>query len=338
MKNAPTLEQWRQLYQYAEKIKELAPWEWMYESDIFGLALPEYEENYYVSILGSAGEHFAFSVLQGDVALGIFDFISNNDIAAPGLFFYMAQLQISFEDREFCEKEDLEIIKKLGLKFRGHNDYPTFRAMHPGYLPYFINRNEAQIFLDILEQSIEVIERFRENEELLYGDEDKIFFRVKTETGAWKDEYRFVPDVISQGVSVNIPYELIEKIMDMPRREAVVEMEIYPAPATVTDEEGRPYVPLAVLIADQQSGGILKMELLKPALDFFDFVQTLPINIISVIQQMEIIPTKFQITNSFLTSVFQTIFDQLSLELEIVDRLPNIEMIKRSMESFFQSR
>ena len=337
MKNAPTLEQFKQLFHYADKIKKLAPWEWMFESEIFGLSLPEYEENFYISILGNAGEHLAFSVLQGDLSLEVFDFITTNDIDTSNLFFYMKQLQISFEDREFCQKEDLEIIKKLGLKFRGQKAYPTFRAMHAGYLPYFIEKYEAQILLDILDQSLAVLERFHDDENLLYQEEGKIFFRVKTETGEWKDENREVPTIIDQPILSKIPRHLIDKIMEMPRREAVVEMDLSSAPAIVKDEEGRPYLPLAVLIADQQSGGILKMDLIEPARDAVDFLKTIPTKILEVIQTLEIIPTTFQMRYTYLIEPFESVFKQLGIELEIVDRLPNVEMIQRSMEKYFQS-
>lgn len=38
---APSLEEARRLYQAAMRVKELAPWEWMDEADIFGVQDPE---------------------------------------------------------------------------------------------------------------------------------------------------------------------------------------------------------------------------------------------------------------------------------------------------------
>ncbi|OQX86945.1 hypothetical protein B6D60_05065 [candidate division KSB1 bacterium 4484_87] len=338
MKNSPTLNQWKQLYQYAEKIKELAPWEWMYESDVFGLSLPEYEENFYVSVLGNNSEHFAFCILQGDVSLGVFDLLSKDEIEFSGMFFYMTQLQISYEDREFCEKKDLEIIKKLGLKFRGSNDYPTFRAMHAGYLPYFIDRDEAQVFLDVLEQSISVVKRFQQDEDLFYEEHPKKFFRVKSESGEWKDEYLSVPNVVKLHQTFRVPQAVVNEIMDKPTREAIVEMEIYIAPFGVNDEEGRPYAPLVFLLVDKQSGGILNVELFKPARDFNDFLHTTPVNILNGLNKLKIIPVKYQMSSDFFFPLFKSLFQKLGLDIELVKNLPNLERAKASMTSFFASR
>lgn len=38
---APTLAEWSSLYQAAMRIKEIAPWQWMEETDIFGVQDPE---------------------------------------------------------------------------------------------------------------------------------------------------------------------------------------------------------------------------------------------------------------------------------------------------------
>ena len=39
--STPTLSEWRKLYQAAIRLKEIAPWEWMTETDVFGVQNPE---------------------------------------------------------------------------------------------------------------------------------------------------------------------------------------------------------------------------------------------------------------------------------------------------------
>ena len=45
---------WRPRYEAADHIKELAPWQWMQESDIFGVQDPETGEFGFVSVMGQA--------------------------------------------------------------------------------------------------------------------------------------------------------------------------------------------------------------------------------------------------------------------------------------------
>jgi hypothetical protein len=50
--NSPTIEEWRELYESAVRVKELAPWEWMTEADVFGVQNPETDELGFVSVMG----------------------------------------------------------------------------------------------------------------------------------------------------------------------------------------------------------------------------------------------------------------------------------------------
>jgi hypothetical protein len=58
VEHLPTNEQWRRLYEAAVGVKELAPWEWMTETDVFGVQDPETQEIGFVSVMGALGEHF----------------------------------------------------------------------------------------------------------------------------------------------------------------------------------------------------------------------------------------------------------------------------------------
>jgi hypothetical protein len=65
------------LYDLAIQIKRLAPWQWMEETDVFGVAHPETDELGFVSVMGSVGEYEAVAVYVG--ADGLYDFIDLQD-------------------------------------------------------------------------------------------------------------------------------------------------------------------------------------------------------------------------------------------------------------------
>ncbi len=65
MKNEPSLKEWRKLYEAAMRVKKIAPWDWMDETDIFGVQNPETDETGFVSVMGAGGEHFAIGVYLG---------------------------------------------------------------------------------------------------------------------------------------------------------------------------------------------------------------------------------------------------------------------------------
>ncbi|MCC6568662.1 MAG: hypothetical protein IT315_05445, partial [Anaerolineales bacterium] len=53
MKHTPSLEEWRKLYDLMAQLKDLAPWEWMEEDDIFGIQMPETGELGFISVMGT---------------------------------------------------------------------------------------------------------------------------------------------------------------------------------------------------------------------------------------------------------------------------------------------
>jgi hypothetical protein len=116
----PGIREWRGLYESAIRVKEISPWEWMTETDVFGVRSPESGELGFVSVMGLLGEHYAVSLYLGSEGIhGFLDLQEMGPFADPGALIQIPQIQASFENREELEKRDREIIKDLGLKFRG---------------------------------------------------------------------------------------------------------------------------------------------------------------------------------------------------------------------------
>ena len=53
----------------AIRIKQMAPWEWMNEADVFGVQDPETRDIGFISVMGALGEHTAVAVYLGSAAL-----------------------------------------------------------------------------------------------------------------------------------------------------------------------------------------------------------------------------------------------------------------------------
>src|SRR5262245_1782397 len=79
----PTVEEWRRLYATSGRVKEMAPWEWMMEDEVFGVRNPESDEIGFVSVMGAGGEHFAVAVYPGADAL--YQFLYLHEAGAEGL-------------------------------------------------------------------------------------------------------------------------------------------------------------------------------------------------------------------------------------------------------------
>ncbi|MCM8775585.1 MAG: hypothetical protein NC930_04445 [Candidatus Omnitrophica bacterium] len=133
----PSIEQWRMLYEEAQKFKDLAPWTWMWDSDVFGIQDPVTQEMGYGCVMGRNKEHYGMAVYLGAEGLESYLQVQCGQAQRDPeeAVHLMKCLMVSFEDRCFMDPEDLEMIKVLGLKFRGENAWPKFRSYQPGYYP-----------------------------------------------------------------------------------------------------------------------------------------------------------------------------------------------------------
>ena len=190
-----SLEELRTLFRAALEFKGIECWQWMYDSDIFGIENPENGEIGYCCVMGNLGEVFALAVYLGSEGLDGYLKASNGKIDpndANALHFQNC-LMASFENREYLSKKDLEIIKTLGLKFRGKNEWPLFRNYKPGYQPWYLKGSEIKYLTLVLEQAIDICQRFKGNQELFNPPKEGFYFvrraEKKGESIHWHDKW-----------------------------------------------------------------------------------------------------------------------------------------------------
>ncbi|MFQ6618703.1 MAG: hypothetical protein ACE5QV_08465, partial [Fidelibacterota bacterium] len=174
---APSLKEWEDLYRAAIEFRQIESWKWMFDTDIFGVKNPVNREIGYCCVLGNMGELFALVVYMGTEGLqGYFKILSGDvDTYAFNLKHLMKFLMVSFESRSVLQRDDLNIIKKLNLRFRGPDSWPMFRSYRPGFFPWYLTDYEAKFLTLALQQVVEVSLRFKDDPDLLTSDEEDLF-------------------------------------------------------------------------------------------------------------------------------------------------------------------
>jgi hypothetical protein len=261
----PDNEPWRRLYEAAKRVKAVAPWDGMEETDFFGVRDPDSGEIGFVSVMGLLGEHFAVAAYRGLEGLYGYWEIHAQDPAEPGFeperIMEVPQIQASFEDRDLLETEDRAVIRSLGLRFRGRNAWPMFRSYRPGYFPWFLDAEEARFMTHVLEQSVGVAERFREDDTLLDPpDEESCLVRVprKRRGGVvWEDRWERVPPPTHRPVEIRIDGDVLDALERLPVVETALEVDCFLLPAKIGEVGVRPLLPRVLLMVDAGSGLVL---------------------------------------------------------------------------------
>jgi len=207
--NTPTETEWKKLYQKAAEFGKLKPWEWMGDEELFAVKNPETGETAYCCVMGRMGEFLGLAAYLGSDGLDTFFQIQSGQISPddPDSLYLQRALMVSYEDREDIADEDYDVMRGLGLRFRGQNRWPLFRSLLPHYYPWFLEKDEAQFLTVILEQALDVCKRLKNEPELLIpASFGEIFIRIpeKTVEGLeWKDGW-IDPD---DDVGYSIPEE-----------------------------------------------------------------------------------------------------------------------------------
>jgi hypothetical protein len=332
----PGLREWRRLYESAVRVKEISPWEWMTEADVFGVRSPETGELGFVSVMGMLGEHYAVSLYLGSEGIhGFLDLQEMGPFADPDALIQIPQIQASFENREDLDKRDREVIKELGLKFRGRNAWPMFRSYRPFLLPWFLEAGEVRFLSCALEQLADVAPRFREDSSLLEPSSGESYLlRVPRQEGGrrlWEDASTGVPALDPPPIEVEMEVSKIETLGRLPQGEVRLEVDFFMLPAPVQDEGDRPYFPHMLLVVDAGSGMILDSELLTPHPSPEAMWGRVPETFADQLFALELAPEKVWVDSEFLFELLEPLAGEAGFGLELSPSLPGLEPAREDL-------
>ncbi|MBS1812455.1 MAG: hypothetical protein JST84_30090 [Acidobacteria bacterium] len=332
----PSPEESKKLYEVAGRVKELAPWQWMEESQIFGVKNPETGEIGFVSIMGMGGEHFAISVYRGSEGLyGFWDLAEAGPDVDPHMLLEIPQLQASFEDRAETSKRDRDLMKQLGLKFRGAKAWPLFRSYTSGYMPWYLTAEETRFLTYALEQTLEVAPRVKSDPDLLWGEDDAedgdYLVRVaQEETGAsvWADQMMPASEPEPPQVQILMDMGTLTTLRNLPPSTLELEVDFFNMPTPVQEKGGRPYFPAMLLMVDGTMGVILGFAMMPPAETRELLWGQVPMEIVRKLADLSARPKEIRVASPVLANLLVPVGRELNCPIHLVDQLFRLEQAR----------
>ncbi len=338
--NASSFESWKQLYKEAVEFKALAPWNWMYDSDLFGVQNPVDGEIGYCCVLGAAGQVFGLAVYLGDQGLkGYFKWVewADNPTDDEDILHFKKCFLLSFENRSDLQSPDLQVIKSLGLQFQGKNAWPLFRYYEPGYYPWYLTPEQARYLTLCLEQTNRVVLRFKDELSGCAGSihVGKYFARIyESRTKQYKDA-QLNPTPMKEMVIMvkKIDPTRLEKVVNISKKTKMTwEMDTFHAPTVVGEKGRRPYFPTLLLIADHESYFILNAHMTEPGrypIELFEeFLKT--------IEKNRVIPQEIRVRKEELRAYLGPLAERLGIRVLLDQKLPAIIEAHKGMSAFFK--
>jgi hypothetical protein len=332
----PSLNDWKELYAAAIEFKKLEAWRWMYDADVFGVQNPANGEIGYCSIMGNLGEFFALGVYLGAEGLDCFLKIQAGKVSNDEALFVQKCLMASFEDRKFLDSRDMDLIKQLGLKFRGRNAWVSFRSYVPGYVPWYLNQAEATFLRIALEQACEVALMVRDRKLVLETvKKGHYLVRVpRTEGGrqVWQTETVKPSFVIKKPQQEALPAPIDELGLqrlkkNSPQPGTIWEVDLFLAPMPILERADRPFFPYLALFADHHSGFVLGVDALPPT----DYRSRFQERFCELLEGLALVPEQVLVSRNDVHELIAPIAAKLGIKAKMVRRLKAIEEAKGSL-------
>jgi hypothetical protein len=333
----PTTEEWRTLYERTLAFRDMAPWEWMADSDNFGVENPETGEIGYCSIMGAAGEHFALAVYRVTEGLHV---LRGMQTRAPTDFVHPLDLLVtqkclmpSLEDREMLTKRDREQIRTLGLKFRGRNAWPQFRSYEPGYEPWYLTGPEARFLTIALEQTLVRAPRLRDDPHLLPRPtfDGPVLVLVRGDDGTWRDSLR-KPDPLppKEAPAIALDDPRIESLHRLPQAvRGTLEVDKFTVPGPIMDE-ARPYFAQMLMIIKPDAGMLLAGEIAHPR-EALVKLQDVFTGVLTTIGGR---PRQIKVRNPDVQAALEPLAERLNIRVRVSKTLPAIEEAQEGLLAF----
>ncbi len=193
----PDLETWQELFRAGIGMRDLEPWQWLAETDLFGVRDPATGELCTCCVFGQGGDVRGLSAYRGadglDSLLRLLTGDFDRGSPLDHLEAYLGQhcLVAIFETDRDPDPRDEAIASRIGL--HGTADLPRFRSHWPGHEPWYLDPDEVTLLTLVLDQAVDLARRARGRSTLLEAPtEDVLRARVPDLTLdglAWRDAW-----------------------------------------------------------------------------------------------------------------------------------------------------
>lgn len=337
MRTEAKIEEWKKLYEVATRIKELKPWEYLWDIDIVGILTGDNpEDTVFYSVLGRGGSCLGMSIYEGYEAFNTFMMLTMQDsmnLSVEYAMYNQKCISCYWGDREELSTRQREIIKDLGYKYRGKNNWLYFMSYEPGYCPYNLDRDEVLRLTRHLENfELAFTCYLDKNVQIDFEKANMFSFVLSKDRKKWN--FGEVPLPFTSFNFANLiitDNELISELKKVPKGNIVLELEISPLGASVSDKKyDRPANPMISVILEASNGMVVSCEMNKPKDDPIIILVNSLIDFIFKFGK----PREVRVSNVIVEAALEQICEICGIKLKRVKRLKAVDEFLKSMRRF----
>ena len=252
------------------------------------------------------------------------------------LYSSLKNLSLTFENINDIEKEDKQILKTLNLEMTNNNALPLFRSYRPGYFAWFLEENEIVYFVKVLEQSIDVVMRFKKNPDIFKPVKTNTYFTRIYKNGQWEDTWLAPPVLITRTQPENIDRNRLEEI----KKNAVKTKQIWECDYFLFREplrdkpDERSFYHFMFILVDRDSYFVFTSHLAKPE----NYIHELREHLLSFFEREKMTPGEIVVNKEQTYILLEPVVKFLGITLKTESNLKALQTAQRAMMRYFKKR
>jgi len=320
------------LFLAAEEFRQLAPWGWMGEEDVFGVRNPWTGEVGWCVVMGAAGLVRGLAVYRGEQGYLCYTLTMAERVEGWDVLAYLDGLLLEFCDREELTDLDRRQIRASGLKPRGRGVWPQFRSYLPWRAPWYLTPEEARYMRLVLGQACVVAARLREGAAPPLRKGSRLLVREpgRGEGGwVWADAWS-EPRLPGPPREVEPPEEGLGRVLSRcGRTEEVWEVDVFPLQAMVGEGEERPSIPPTLLVASDGFPPAVAVEVVEPGPGMWQELLGAWVRGVLAVGKL---PRLLRVKRDEVAAMIGPAARMLGIPVERRKKLRGLEQLRRSLE------
>jgi len=233
-----------------------------------------------------------------------------------------------FGNREELTKKELKVVKDLGLKFRGKNEWIYFRSFEPGYAPYMLDQTQVVKLTAVLQQLYISLKELNEGKIKVNFEQGEIIYRrydEKLKSWLTHSGLNFIPPY--QPIIPVITDELLmTRLNKLKETKDELELDTLYLNAVINDKEfEKPILAKLLILADNKKGIIIDQDVLSPKDDEIQSIFGIFINYLLQAGK----PKTVYVRDRYIEDYLKDLCDRLGVSLKVKGYLRTIDSFER---------
>lgn len=312
------------------------PWQFLEDQHLILLRSPSSNETCYCSVMGALGEVFSLHAYMGDESYRYFRKMAAGRPISIGEFYgSLRGVYVEFVGLSQVTPPDRELARVCGHPLKRGSKVPIFRALRPGYHPWYPTEDEGLVLAECLRAVMALCERMLKGDAQDYWKDEGVFpFMVPAQECGNGQRYDVEIAKVPEPPAATPETAALDqgRIREIRNRaypvRGVFEADHFYGGGMIGKKDERKACVRMGLVADGNSGMVFPPELGMPERSASDIIATAVLNAVETAQRL---PREIRVDQHQLKTLLEPLAAELGIIVRTVKRLPALQEAKQEI-------